>query len=625
MHPTHIQEHAVKSIIDKYDQKIKSIYFKAPTGCGKTFIICNVISRLIKRIKNCGKTVCFICATISDGDLPKQMLNNFNEYQNYLNELDGYTFLSQYHQSPSIDNKNQCECNCYISPLENGVLIFGKSSFGRKRIFNQENTIGKLINEIKMRHYQLIYIRDEAHIGADENNSHIKNIKNETQNFEQLMKNNADFIIKMTATPEASEENSLVEIKEQDLNRPTDDKYLIKISEELNPHFDEDIDEFTFFKKGINHFKDTVMKSYKDDKDLKDIRPACLIQIDNEPTDVNKRKQWSELLIKIENYMHDELNLQFSEYFSKNDSITNTNQQLSGRYKTLKEPNDPYSLSKNNSLYDCIIFKVAIATGWNIPRACMIIQLRSLTSQKLKTQTLGRIKRNPLKTLANNENAMKYYIWSEVINEKDIKIKKFTFNNSVKLVNSFPKITISNNHDDELDTKKFKNKVNNYLEKNRQIIQIEFDKFKKDKFITYKIQNINKQPIVNKITTCFSLYEIVNKLIKDNIKIYNLIKQIINRQWKKTSISNLLIYEYIVFMNQYEYIYEIQNFYNDCLDKQTRLFDNYLLLNNNKLPTEITQKYNISSDNNDNENKIIIQDFSNFFMNHLMKIEKNLK
>ena len=61
--------------------------------------------------------------------------------------------------------------------------------------------------------------------------------------------------------------------------------------------------------------------------------------------------------------MHDELNLQFSEYFSKNVSITNTSQQLSGRYKTLKEPNDPYSLSKNNSLYDAIIFKVAIATG----------------------------------------------------------------------------------------------------------------------------------------------------------------------------------------------------------------------------------------------------------------------
>jgi type III restriction enzyme len=108
--------------------------------------------------------------------------------------------------------------------------------------------------------------------------------------------------------------------------------------------------------------------------------------------------------------MYNELNLQFTEYFSKNQSSNDTKQQLSGKYKTLKEPNDPYSLSKNNSLYDCIIFKVAIATGWNIPRACMIIQLRSLTSQKLKIQTLGRIKRNPLKTLNKNENAMKYYV-----------------------------------------------------------------------------------------------------------------------------------------------------------------------------------------------------------------------
>ena len=79
----------------------------------------------------------------------------------------------------------------------------------------------------------------------------------------------------------------------------------------------------------------------------------------------------------------------------------------------------------------------------------------------------------------------------------------------------------------------------------------------------------------------------------------------------------MLIYQYIIFSNQFPYIQKIKDFYDKCLDKQQRLFDNYHLTNNNKLPSEITQKYNTLNENTNNERKITIQDFSNFFYSPL--------
>lgn len=51
-------------------------------------------------------------------------------------------------------------------------------------------------------------------------------------------------------------------------------------------------------------------------------------------------------------------------------------------------------LQKDDSDIDVIIFKFAIATGWNIPRACILSQYRNIQSDNLKIQTLGRVLRN---------------------------------------------------------------------------------------------------------------------------------------------------------------------------------------------------------------------------------------
>lgn len=52
-------------------------------------------------------------------------------------------------------------------------------------------------------------------------------------------------------------------------------------------------------------------------------------------------------------------------------------------------------LKRNISTIDIIIFKMVISEGWNIPRACMLYQIRDVKSKQLNEQVIGRVCRNP--------------------------------------------------------------------------------------------------------------------------------------------------------------------------------------------------------------------------------------
>lgn len=50
---------------------------------------------------------------------------------------------------------------------------------------------------------------------------------------------------------------------------------------------------------------------------------------------------------------------------------------------------------ENSSTIDIIIFKMVITEGWDIPRACMLYQMRDSKSKQLDEQVMGRVRRNP--------------------------------------------------------------------------------------------------------------------------------------------------------------------------------------------------------------------------------------
>ncbi len=212
------------------------------------------------------------------------------------------------------------------------------------------------------------------------------------------MQHNADFILKMTATFNNKSQARRVELTERDLNNgaKNDGKWLIKGN--LQQIGDDTTNDNALIEKAISEFK-KIKELYKT-LDY-NINPAMLIQVDNEPEEAGKKALFHETLLLLKKKLNYH-GFSWVKYFGgdkESHDLRNANFTLD-------------KITRNYDTTDCIIFKIGPATGWDIPRACMLLQLRNVCSSSLNIQTIGRIKRNPYPDLVKNEITDKYYIFT---------------------------------------------------------------------------------------------------------------------------------------------------------------------------------------------------------------------
>ena len=66
-------------------------------------------------------------------------------------------------------------------------------------------------------------------------------------------------------------------------------------------------------------------------------------------------------------------------------------------------PDKPEEITKLNGEYRFLLFKQAIATGWDCPRAKILVKLREGGTERFNIQTVGRIRRMPERELYNSD------------------------------------------------------------------------------------------------------------------------------------------------------------------------------------------------------------------------------
>ncbi len=418
---TDVQQRAVDKITSFYfDQsrgEKKEIQFIAPTGSGKTFMIANVISDILKQKQ--GAKIVFVIFTISDAELPKQFKNKLEQYQDYLD----IKYNVEHKESPSASNIKSDD-DCYIKWKNHDVLIFGTQSFGEKRIYTMFQRFHDAINEMKQTGHEIIYIRDEAHRGEK------KESGSSSKSEQAYVEANASLVIKMTATPNANSNAKQVVISEKELNDTNENTFLLKDDQHMNIGFKEsEIDnDDVVLNTAINKFKEIKMKYFDESEKINfKINPAMLIQVNSKNQYGDEISDQDKRIDEITKIL-DNNNLSWIIYFGnrKESSLKDSQNKKDINLNTI---------SKNNSSIDVVIFKVGPATGWDIPRACMLVQLRKVSSTKLNEQTIGRIKRNPDPTLKNNELFRQYWIYSQ-FQPKSREIHKY------KLRNKFEKVEI---------------------------------------------------------------------------------------------------------------------------------------------------------------------------------------
>jgi len=552
--------------------------FKAPTGSGKTLMASAVISKMIN--DNQGESFIFIIATISSSGLPEQFERKINEYKA---DLDYSDFEVEYIESPSASKSaKRSDSDAKIKLVRNKVYIFGKATFGKGRIYTEQKVIEDFIHEAKQQGYKIVYIRDEAHIGGKGDGV--------DKNFEALMHNNADYILRMTATFDKKDSSiNRVELTERELNDriKNENKWLIKC--EPKSVNDEEYTDENLLDKSIETFKQ-VQKEYKElEKNGVFIRPAMLIQVDDESKTNAERQETFEKTLKMIKTKLSNAGLSWVQYFG-NDNKESSNID-----------NDNFTLEKitrNNDTTDAIIFKIGPATGWDIPRACMLVQLRNVCSTALSIQTIGRIKRNPYPNLEHNKTTMKYYIHT---NEKkalenftiyEYKVKK-EFENEPMLV-----IRLKNKAKDGFtpDKKIIDNEVENLLTNERDaILQQKSELFKIDeKTNKYYYKNTKDRiDIRDNITLLKVLKAKLSNLSDDKEK---LVIESIKKQYQLYFNKNIK-YETLLLILLNNYLNDIRKIYSKSLPQKVEYEFKEEVVN----PDVYRSIYDLDNDNNSKE------------------------
>lgn len=360
-------------------QKHKSIVFKSPTGSGKTVMLSKYIDSMAN---NEDLDVCFLWISIGTGSLHEQSKNRITEV------LEG---------NPSCKLLEEVIPDGEIG--KNQVVIINWEKLNRKKDgawdnvimregekTNFDDVIGKTLEKRK-----IILIIDESHRGADTKTS---------EELKSLIQ--SEVIINMSATPQyippqSAKHEKYIEVPIEDVIA----EGVIKKEVLINDTVDDAM--LNSDSEGVLEF--VLNMAIKRRESLKDayvaegrnINPLCLIQIPNSDKGESTLNELISLLEKNGISLED-----------KNLAIW-----------TSKESSNLEGLSDYDSNVDYLIFKMAVATGWDCPRAQVLLKLREVKSEVFDIQTIGRILRMPERIHYNNELLNKAYIYT---NENDIKV-----------------------------------------------------------------------------------------------------------------------------------------------------------------------------------------------------------
>ncbi len=359
----------------KHLHKNNTFSFQSPTGSGKTLITGMIINNYLDDPIFQTKKTTFIFIAPSVGALDYQ---GYQKITGYLDKGWVSGFDTEYIGTGDSKSKGK-----YLQNIdkfqENTVYFIGWSLFGKNsnltNIDSERNNLFKVIQNTKTNNTEIVLIIDEAH-------REVKNINSETKKA-ALNAISPIKQIEISATLDNPDYTiSLKEVREE---------CAIKKNVVVNTGkiIDGDLDS----KSEIDQLISSAINKQKDVKEAyfnRNIRnkPLILIQIPD-------RQKLSG--INTDDYYLREVR----NSLDRKGYVEGYNYAIwLSAEKSIK---DKKILTDNESPIEILIFKQAIATGWDLPRANILVRLREPKSPKFDIQTLGRILRNPFFKYFDNQ------------------------------------------------------------------------------------------------------------------------------------------------------------------------------------------------------------------------------
>lgn len=323
----------------------QTIHFTSPTGSGKTIMAFVLMDELTKEYDN------LVFVWIAPNTLHTQSLDKFDKLiDTTLSELNPI-------DSDGIESDNVLKSN--------DILCLNWSSLDKKNnTLIRENESGKYIDNIMH-----LTREDEKIIIALIDESHIASSNDTTKAYKFLKNLNPTVKIEITATPKeiGLGDEQVIVLREEVVEAGVIKKQFI-----FNAFEDDNIDNFKLVQYAYNKLQE-ITKKYDEYTNGK-IIPLMIIQIENEKVD-----DFNRVKNEMERYLTD----------------IGINVSSEVAYYLSEDKDKSENLAEKNNPIQIVFTKTAIATGWDCPRASVLLTFRKSNDDKFKTQVLGRINRMP--------------------------------------------------------------------------------------------------------------------------------------------------------------------------------------------------------------------------------------
>lgn len=317
----------------------EEVILYAPTGSGKTVLV----SRFIDDYLDENPNTVFLWLCPGAGGLERQSQDTFESVTSGIPDGDVYSFINEPNPRGRVFFINWDK----INKKSNVVLREGEHKDLMTKVLHCHND-----------GIDIFMLIDEEHKYRETANEYVANIQ-------------PVHVLRISATP-ISKGDAVEEIKDDEVIAAGLIATGISINEGVsqaiqeNNNLDDDIQLLELADK-----KRKEVQAKYDKLGLK-IRPLVLIQFPNGREDWIKRVKEA-----LTDMGYPESSGLVASWFSGD------------------HPDNPEQISNLDGQYAFLLFKQAIATGWDCPRAKILVKLREGGTERFNIQTVGRIRRMP--------------------------------------------------------------------------------------------------------------------------------------------------------------------------------------------------------------------------------------
>lgn len=381
------QQKYVRKLVDEIIDLLRlnghrrTLIFKAPTGSGKTVMASQMLADLTEELQ-------------SRGDSPYQQVAYIWIAPNKLHQQSYFKMKSYFTETRLLKPVMYDEIDQSEGIIKPGEILFvnWESINKEKNIMVRDSEQNASLYEITRRTQEeqglpIVVVIDEEHLFWS---------KSADKSAKVLQKINPKVEVRISATPKSNSDHKVTVSREEVIKEEMIKKQVVLNPDIAKGYNNENELNIHLIKCALEKRR-LLAEAYK--KEGTNINPLLLIQLPNDT---------SESMTSEDAAIAD----QVKTYLREIKDITTENQKLAVWLSNEKANLD--GLEAPDNMTEVLLFKQAIALGWDCPRAAVLLIFRKLQSNQFTIQTVGRILRMPEQKFYKNDLLNVGYVYTDI-------------------------------------------------------------------------------------------------------------------------------------------------------------------------------------------------------------------